>query len=70
MSVEIIHLNNGKWGAREVKLGNTHIEDAAKTLLKFADKVDTREKPSFLAIITATQYVFRKTDGIYIIPLV
>ena len=65
----IIHLDNGKQGAIEVKLGSSQIDEAAKTLLKFKEKVDLKNGPSFLAIVTATKYAFKRDDGVYVIPI-
>lgn len=65
----IIHLDNGKWGAIEVKLSSSQIDQAAKTLLKFKEKVDLENGPSFLAIVTATKYAYKRDDGVYIVPI-
>ena len=65
----IIHLDDGRWGAIEIKLGASQIDDAATKLLKLANKVDIRQKPSFLAVVTATQYGYRRDDGVYVIPI-
>ena len=68
----VIHLNNGKWCAIEIKLGgNEAQEEAAKNLLKIKSIVDEKEmgEPSFLMILTATQYAFRRDDGILVVPL-
>ncbi|NLN51080.1 MAG: ATP-binding protein [Acholeplasmataceae bacterium] len=65
----IIHLDDGRWGAIEIKLGAKQIDEAAKNLLKLANKVDIRQKPSFLAVVTATQYGYKRDDGVYVIPI-
>ena len=65
----IIHLDYGRWGAIEIKLGAKQIDEAAKNLLKLANKVDIRQKPSFLAVVTATQYGYKRDDGVYVIPI-
>ena len=65
----IIHLDDGRWGAIEIKLCAKQIDEAAKNLLKLANKVDIRQKPSFLAVVTATQYGYKRDDGVYVIPI-
>ncbi|MBN2652513.1 MAG: ATP-binding protein [Spirochaetales bacterium] len=68
----IIHLNNGKWAAIEIKLGsNDSIDLAAKNLIKLRAKVDTQRmgEPSFLMIITATQYAYKREDGVLVVPI-
>lgn len=67
----IIHLHDGKWGAFEVKLGAYAIESAAENLKKLRGKIDiSREHPpSFLAVITGTEYAYQRNDGVYVVPL-
>lgn len=67
----IIRLDDGRWGAIEIKLGAGYVEDAAKNLRKLAERVDTdiTGKPSFLAVITCTQYAYRRDDGVYVVPI-
>jgi len=67
----IIQLRDGRWGAVQVKMGSHMFDDAADKLNKFAEKVDAKkmEEPSFLAIISATEYAYQQEDGIYIIPI-
>ena len=67
----IVHLPDGRWAAIEVKLGSRQIDEAAKNLLDLKDKVDTENMraPSFLMIITATDYAYTRSDGVHVIPL-
>ena len=68
----IIHLDNGKWGAVEIKLCDSdRIEEGVKNLLKFADLIDENKmkKPEFLMVITATKYAYQREDGVWIVPL-
>lgn len=67
----IVHLHNGKWGAFEVKLGAYAIDSAAENLKKLRGKIDTSREhpPSFLAVITGTEYAYQRKDGVYVIPL-
>ncbi|MDD5826648.1 MAG: AAA family ATPase, partial [Bacilli bacterium] len=68
----IIHLDNGKWGAIEVKLGGNEAQDeAARNLLKIKNIVDEKAmgSPSFLMILTGTKYAFKREDGVLVVPL-
>lgn len=68
----VVHLHNGKWGAIEIKLGSDKaIDEAAKNLLKFKDSVDISEmnEPSFLMVLTGTEYAYTREDGVYVVPL-
>ena len=69
----VIHLNNGKWGLVEIKLGGeTLINEGAQTLTKLKEVIDLDKmsKPAFLAIITATDsFAYQREDGIYVIPI-
>jgi len=68
----VIHLNNGKWGAVEVKLGGAErIDGAAKNLLKLREKVnsDKMNEPAFLMIVTGTQFAYRRPDGVLVVPI-
>ena len=67
----IIHLDNGKWGAIEIKLGGNEIDNAAVSLLKLKEKVDLDEmkEPSFLMVVTGTQYAYKRPDGVLVVPI-
>lgn len=68
----VVHLKDGRWGAVEIKIGSEEAIDAsAKNLLKLANIVDTNEmnNPSFLMVITAGKYAYRRADGVYVVPI-
>lgn len=67
----VVQLYDGRWGAIEVKMGSHLFDEAAKKLQLFASKINTKKmgEPSFLAIISATEYGYQREDGVYIIPL-
>lgn len=67
----IIRLHDGRWAAIEIKTGSREIEDAAVNLVKLSNIVDTSKigKPSFLMILTAGQYAYQRTDGVYVVPI-
>ncbi len=68
----IVELADGRWGAFEVKLGGDQaIEQAAETLTRFAQRVDTSisGEPAVLAVITATGFGYMRNDGVGVIPV-
>ena len=67
----IVHLNDGSWGAIEVKLGTKAIEKGASSLLELKNKINTdkMKEPSFLAVITASGYAYQRKDGIFVVPI-
>ena len=67
----IIEMEDSSWAAIEVKLGPKQVDDAAKTLLQFAKKIDTARcgEPAFLAVVTATGYGYARADGVFVLPI-
>ena len=67
----IVERADGAWGAFEVKLGTTHIEEAADNLRTFAERVDTTKcgPPRELGVITGFGPGYRREDGIDVIPI-
>ncbi|NMA05894.1 MAG: ATP-binding protein [Acholeplasmataceae bacterium] len=67
----ILELNDGSWGAIEVKMGSNEFDNAAEKLLRFSENIDESKmgKASFLAIISATEYAYIREDGVHVIPL-
>ena len=67
----LVHLVNGRWGAFEIKLGSGSVDQAAENLKKLRGKIDTEHEhlPSFLAVITGTEYAYRRDDGVFVVPL-
>ena len=67
----VIALHDGRWAAVEVKMGMYEEEEAAKHLLALANDIDGQKMrtPSFLMILTAGQYAYRREDGVYVVPI-
>ncbi len=67
----IIHLHNGDWGAIEIKLGANGIDEGAKNLIKLSERINTEKMkdPSFLMILTGTEFAYKRKDGIYVVPI-
>lgn len=67
----IVERANGAWGAFEVKLGLSYVEQAAENLRAFADRVDTTKcgPPQVLGVITGFGMGYARPDGIHVIPI-
>jgi len=67
----VVQLKDGRWGAIEVKMGSSEIEKAATNLLKLKETINTEKmnEPSFLMVLTASQYAYRRPDGVLIVPI-
>lgn len=67
----VVHLRNGSYALIEVKLGGKEIDLAAENLLRLKNKIDTdrMKKPSFLMVITGTEYAYQREDDVYVVPL-
>ena len=72
----IVELRDGRWAAFEVEMGESKVEDAAKSLKRLSAKVAANpaarnREPEFLAVLVASAPYARrrKEDGIYIIAL-
>lgn len=68
----IVHLRNGDWGAIEVKLrSEDSINEGAEHLLQIANDIDTTKMkaPSFLMVLTATNFAYQREDGVYVVPI-
>lgn len=67
----IITLDDGRWGAIEVKMNPDAVDAAAASLLRFKDKVDTAKtgEPAFLAVATTRSAALRRGDGVYVLPV-
>ncbi len=67
----VICLDDGRWAAIDMRLGDSWIDEAAADLLKLKEKVNTDAmgEPAFLAVITATRYAYTRPDGVHVIPI-
>ena len=67
----ILRMPSGKWGAIEIKLGAGYIDEAANILLKFKEHVDIKKcgEPSFLLVLTGTNYSYKRDDGVYVVSI-
>lgn len=67
----IVRLRDGRWAAIEVKLGKKQIDEAAENLLTLKARIneDKMGEASFLMIITGGQYAYRRSDGVFVVPV-
>ena len=67
----IVDAGPDRWAAFEIKLGLSRIETAARSLLKFKDRVDTSRcgEPAALGVIVERGYGYLRPDGVSVIPL-
>ena len=67
----IVDAGPGRWAAFEIKLGLSRIDDAARSLLKFADRVDASRcgKPAALGVIVEGGFGYVRPDGVSVIPM-
>lgn len=69
----VIHLENGKWAAVEIKLGGEKlIEEGAASLNVLKNKIETKSDlpvPEFMMVLTATGPLYRRQDGIFVVPI-
>ena len=66
----IVDAGPRRWAAFEVKLGAGRIEEAASSLLRFAERVDTGSvgRPAALGVIVGSGYGYLRPDGVSVIP--
>ena len=67
----IVQAADGRWAAFEVKLGAGRVDDAARNLLTFAERVNpgSGRAPAALAVIVPGGYGYLRDDGVGVIPL-
>lgn len=70
----VLHLENGKYGLIEIKLGGDDlINEGAANLIRLAEKIDTSrmKKPSFLMVLTGVgRYAYKRPDdGVIVVPI-
>lgn len=68
----VVHLRNGNYGLIEIKLfSEEYINEGAQNLLKLSSNIDESKmkKPSFLMVLTGTQYAYKRDDGVFVVPI-
>lgn len=69
----IIHLENGSWGAVEIKLGGDDLIEAGASSLKLLkakiEEKSNEKSPSFLMVLTAVGGAYQREDGVFVVPI-
>ena len=69
----VVHLEDGRWGGVEIKLGGDDlINDGAESLMKLRDKIvekSDEKAPSFLLVLTAVGGAYKRDDGVFVAPI-
>lgn len=67
----VVVLRDGRWGLVEIKLNQSQADAASDSLRRVANKVDQTimGAPSFLLVVTADGYAYRRNDGVYVVPI-
>ena len=69
----VVHLEDGRWGGIEIKLGGDDlINDGADSLKKLRDKIvekSDEKAPSFLLVLTAVGGAYKREDGVFVAPI-
>ena len=69
----VVHLEDGRWGGIEIKLGGDDlIKEGAESLITLRNKIvekSDEKAPSFLLVLTAVGGAYRREDGVYVAPI-
>ena len=69
----VVHLEDGRWGGIEIKLGGDDlINDGAESLKRLRDKIvekSDEKAPSFLLVLTAVGGAYKREDGVFVAPI-
>ena len=69
----VVHLEDGRWGAIEIKLGGDDlVEVGAVSLKALRDKIvekSNERAPSFLMVLTAVGGAYEREDGVLVAPV-
>ena len=69
----VLHLDDGRWAAIEIKLGGEeHVEAGAQSLKTLKNKIIEKSEeraPSFLMVLTGVGGAYKRSDGVYVAPI-
>ena len=69
----VVHLEDGRWGGIEIKLGgDENVEEGASSLKTLRDKIvgkSDEKAPSFLLVLTAIGGAYKREDGVFVAPI-
>lgn len=69
----VVHLEDGRWGGIEIKIGGDDlINEGAESLKTLRNKIiekSDEKAPSFLLVLTAVGGAYKRDDGVYVAPI-
>lgn len=74
----VLHLDDGRYALLEFKLGSREIEEGAGHLCKIESLIKQHNEtekqvpirlPDLKIVVTGTQYGYRRSDGVYVVPI-
>lgn len=71
----IVELNDGRWGAIEIKLGSNKVDQGVHSLLRLRDKIRSNPaaqnpEPSFMAVLVGkTDFKYTTLEGVHVFPI-
>lgn len=69
----IIELDDGTWGAFEIKLGHNQVDRASEHLLKIKknlNQMNPKKSPTVLCVISGLgEYAYKRPDGVFVVPI-
>lgn len=69
----VIELDDGRWGAFEIKLGHNQVDKASENLLKIKmnlDQMNHKKSPTVLCVICGLgEYAYKRPDGVFVVPI-
>ena len=71
LEVDAVVETDDAWAAFEVKLGTVRVDEAAASLLRFSDVVDTHRlgEAAALVVVTGTGPAYQREDGVSVVPI-
>lgn len=69
----VVHLEDGRWGGVEIKLGGDDlVNEGAESLKTLRNKImekSDEKAPSFLMVLTAVGGAYKREDGVFVAPI-
>lgn len=71
----IVELNDGRWGAIEIKLGSNKVDQGVHSLLRLRNKIQSNPaahnpEPSFMAVLVGkTDFQYTTPEGVRVFPI-
>ncbi len=65
----VIQFDDGRWSGFKVKLNPVQVDEAAESMLKIASRFQHNPPVSLAVIVGKSGLAYRRTDGVYVLPL-